>query len=91
MTDEEYRDLIERAHNIRELQLTPGWETWNNHLHRRLEAKRREMLAGKDTLEAYRYTAGWIEGCAYALDALGELERQVKREQAQRQEAKAET
>lgn len=91
MTDDQYRDLIESAHQLSELQMHPGWAVWNNHLHRRIEAKKREMLAGKDTLEAYRYTAGWIEGCQYALDATGELERQVKRENERRQETKTAT
>lgn len=90
MTDDEFRDLIEKAHQLQELQHHEGWAIWNNHVHRRIDAKKREMLAGKDTLEAYRYTAGMIEGMQYALDALGELERQKQREAARREEAKAE-
>lgn len=90
MTDDDYRDLIERAHQVRELQHQPGWGVWGQHVARRVDAKKREMLAGKDSLEAYRYTAGWIEGAQYALDAIGELERQQKREAERRAEAKAE-
>ena len=88
MNDDTYRDLIERAHDLRELTLHPGWAVWNNHLHRRIMAKQREMLAGKDTLEAYRHTAGWIEGMEYALGVLSELERQIQRERDRRKEAK---
>jgi len=86
--DLEYRDLIERAHLLKELQNHPGWSVWHDHVRRRIDAKQREMLAGRDSLEAYRYTAGWIEGMAYALDALGELDRQVKREAEKRKTLK---
>ncbi len=89
MTEDEYRDLIERAHHVQELQRHPGWEVWQQHLARRVDAKKREMLGGFDSLEAYRYCAGWIEGCEAALDATGALERQRDREAERRKEAKA--
>ncbi len=90
MTDDEYRDLIEQAHLLRELQKTDGYKVWSLHCARRVEAKKREMIGGvPKTVEAYRYTAGWIEGAEYALDALPQLDEKVTRERDRRKDKTA--
>ncbi len=91
VNDDEFRDLVEAAHLIGEMQQHPGWIVWRNHLTRRIDAKKREMLAGKESLEAYRYLAGWIEAMEYAVDSTGELAKWRDREAKRRKEAKAAT
>lgn len=89
MTDDEYRELVEAVHLVEEMMRHPGFMVWSNFLNRRVNAKKREMLAGFDSLDAYRYCAGWIEAMEYALDSTGELKKRRDREAAKRNEAKA--
>lgn len=80
MTDDELRELVEMQHLVTELEKTAGWQTWKQLCDRRIEAKKREMIAGvPETVEAYRYTAGWIEGAEFVLDASAALDRKIKR------------
>jgi hypothetical protein len=85
VNDDDLRDLIEQAHLLREMQADPGWATWQRHCAKRIEAKKREMIQGvPKTIEAYRHTAGWIDGAEYALNALAQLELQIEGERDRR-------
>jgi hypothetical protein len=87
VTDDDLRDLVEQAHLLREFTKDPGYSAWENACKRRIEAKRREMIAGTPrTIEEYRYTAGWIEGAEYALGVLGDLETRIDRERESRKQ-----
>lgn len=87
MTDDDLRELVEQAHLLREFRKDPGYSVWENSCRHRVEAKRREMIAGKPrTIEEYRYTAGWIEGAEFALGALEHLEDRISREREARKQ-----
>jgi hypothetical protein len=80
LTDDELRDLVEDAHLLREFTKDPGYSVWVNSCQRRIEAKKREMIAGiPETVEAYRHTAGWIEGAEYVLGAMHDLDARIAR------------
>lgn len=76
---EEAHELIELRHQLQELMSTPGWQVWRDQCQARINAKEREILAGLETLEDYRYNAGWIEGARFVLDAHEILDIKIER------------
>lgn len=80
MDEAELRDLQERAHQIRELTKTSGWELLRDYVATVLNAKNRGLLNGNaKTLEDYRADAGFISGAQFVLGAADELEARIDR------------
>lgn len=75
MTEEELRDLIERAHQAREQ--APG-PMYRDAVEFFIAKKQREVLGGSITdLERYKQATGWIQGALFALNVVDELDQQV--------------
>ena len=88
MTEDELRELIERAHQIRELTKTPEWELLRDYIATVVSKKNRALLNGNaKTIEEYRGEAGWIQGAMFVLEAADQLDLQVERAREQIQAA----
>jgi len=82
VTEDELRDLQERALQIRELVRQPGWAILTDYVVAQIDAKNRRILAGRLHPDDYRVEAGWVQGATFVLGASDQLDRQV--EQARR-------
>lgn len=90
MTDEQFHDLIERAHQVSELVDQPGWRVLAEEITRRADAEQRRLLDGQaESVEEYRAWAGWIQGAKAALLVPERLAERVERERKRRDELKA--
>ena len=92
--DDELRDLVERAYQIRELQQSEGWLLLKDYVATQVNAKNRHLLNGHArSLEDYRAEAGWIQGAMFVLEAADRLDQQLAemraRVDAQKEAAKA--
>ena len=67
MTEEECRDLIERAHQIETLTRYPEWEVFRDYLLARRQVDNRDILSGLDDHDRYLKLAGRVAGIDMAL------------------------
>lgn len=78
MTDNELRELQERAHQIRQLHQQPGWAMLADYAQAVKEAKLRELVHGQGrTLEQHREAAGFVQGVQFVLAAADELDKRI--------------
>lgn len=78
MTENEFRELIERQHLLHELSLHEGWGIYVDYVIDRMAKKQRALVGGRlDSMEDYKFEAGWMEGAQYALDAEKNVEAMV--------------
>jgi hypothetical protein len=90
VTDDELRDLIERAYEITEMQQETGWVYLRDYVTAQIQAKNRHLLNGHaKTIEEYRAEAGWIQGAMFVLEAAQQLNEQVERARILVEEQKA--
>ena len=90
MTDDEFRDLVERHRIIEDLTTTPGWAYLADYMTAQIAAKNRALLNGNaKTIEDYRGMAGWIQGAQAVLTASETLGDQINREEQRRREQAA--
>jgi hypothetical protein len=88
--DDELRDLVERAYQIRELQQSDGWALLRDYVATQVNAKNRHLLNGHArTIEDYRAEAGWIQGAMFVLEAADRLDEQLAAMRARVDEEKA--
>ena len=80
LTEDEYRALVEQAHQVYELTQHPGWEVFLDYLRfsdGALAARQVQLLKGAArTWEDYQHRTGFIAGVQYAIDAPERLEQQ---------------
>lgn len=79
MTDEELRDLIERVHQIQELQKHQGWELLLDYSRALLAHKQGRILSGKLTPDEYHEAVGWLNGANAILNAAEVLAERLER------------
>src|SRR5262245_39561628 len=90
MNDNELRDLVERAFQIRELQGTQGWALLKDYVASAVNAKNRWLLNGNaKTIEEYRAEAGWVQGAMFVLEASERLDTQIGEARERMAEEKA--
>lgn len=88
MNDADYRALIERAHQVRELTKEPGWQVLVNDVTAQAGEWNKRLLGGHaTTVEEYRAWAGRVQGLKAFLDIPDELEAKVEAERQRRREA----
>ena len=81
MTEDEFRDLVERNAQIQEITERPGWPLLADYLRAQMEAKQRWVLLGDaKTMDEYKKVTGWLQGVTDALTAPNALAEQVERE-----------
>lgn len=91
MNPNELRELQERAHQIRQLQQTSGWELLADYVKAQADAKLRRLIAGRaKTVEEYRGDAGWIQGATFVLNAADELDKMIAGAAERRADGEAE-
>lgn len=79
------RELIEQAHQIRQMQETGGWLFLADRARERATANTKQIISGSGILsfEDYHRKAGWVEGVLWILDALlPQLEQQARQANA---------
>ncbi len=89
MDDSALRDLIERAAQLHELTLHPGWALFVDLVTAQTVSRQNLILAGAcKTLEDYSAQTGWIKGAIAAIDGpkmvrakLDSLRQQIEEEQ----------
>ena len=70
--DAELRQLMEGAHQIEQMQRSPGWQPFRDYLLTRTAAVQRRLVLGNfSSMEEYKDKAGWLRGIT---DAVGENE-----------------
>ncbi len=87
--DSELRDLIERAAQLHELTLHPGWALFVDLVTAQTVSRQNLILAGAcKTLEDYAAQTGWIKGAMAAIEGprmvqskLDNLRQQIEEEQ----------
>jgi hypothetical protein len=90
VTEDELRDLVERAFEIEQMQESAGWLYLRDYVSAQIQAKNRFLLNGHaKTLEEYRSEAGWIQGAMFVLEAQERLQETVRVARAQLDEQKA--
>lgn len=68
MNEEQYRELQERVHVLRELANTSGWLYLTDLANDRLLSHRGRLRRGLlETLEEYKYIAGFVQGAEFIL------------------------
>ena len=89
LTEQEFRDLLDRAQQIRELSQHPGWPVYADFVRDKAIRQQNALLAGTaQTFEEYKERAGWIQGAQFALDAPKHVETAVELAREQLEELK---
>ena len=89
MTDDEFRALVEQAHQVSELRQHPGWAVYSDYLNWVVMAPLKQKVLndnGVTNIEEYRRLAGFLSGVHRALGVADELGKQVKNERDRRRE-----
>jgi hypothetical protein len=80
VNEDQIRDLLERADQIRSLTQHPAWALLTDFVHSQLEAKQRALLGGMhDDLLRYKFDSGWVQGAMAVLHAPDRLDEQIQR------------
>lgn len=93
MEDDDYRALIEQAHQVRELTKHPGWDVFVDYLRfggGGAARKQHDLVNGaaKDYVD-YSRIVGWLDGVDYAINAPERLDAQTELERKRRAEVAA--
>lgn len=92
MTENELREIQERAHLIRDLTRDHRWAILHDYVSDMVNKKNRSLLNGNaKSIEDYRAEAGWISGALFVLQAADHLDRQLENASLLVEEAKAMT
>ena len=85
MNDDDFRALVEQAHQLRELTTHPGWEVLVSFSHERMKGTKHAVLNGLiDNHEKYKRDTGWLRGIHDTLDAAETVEKIVDTERTRR-------
>lgn len=85
LSEDDFRDLIERAHQIRELTRHPGWEYFTDWLAYRVRSAQGKLLGGDiSDINDYKLQAGIMRGVQLALHAADDTQLLVDNERARR-------
>ncbi len=77
--DSDLRDLIERAAQLHELTLHPGWALFVDLVTAQTVSRQNLILAGAcKTLEDYAAQTGWIKGAMAAIDGPAMVNRKLE-------------
>lgn len=70
MKAEEARRIVEQAHHLSRLLEFPEWHVLDGYVREAMAVKQRGMVNnGCNSMEEYRFMAGWLAGAQYVLDA----------------------
>lgn len=87
MTDDEFRELVERAHQIREVTRHEGWTYLTDRAAINIGARQQQLLQARfESMEEYKRTAGWVEGALWVLQLADTVQGEVERERGERRE-----
>jgi hypothetical protein len=87
MSEEDLRDLIEQAHQIRELTKHPGWAVYTDWLIHRMRGEQEALLRGNiSDIQDYKLKAGTVRGVSMALSAADDTQMLVDNERARRRD-----
>lgn len=87
MSEEDLRQLVEQAHQIRELTKHPGWVVYEDWLKHRILGEQRSLLAGNVTdIQEYKLRAGLIRGVTMALTAADDTQTLVDNERGRQRD-----
>lgn len=85
MQDDDFRELIERADQVRQVMQHPGWVIYEDWLRHKAQPHQKRVLDGNfSDMADYRESVGFGKGIVAALSALVELEMLVENERARR-------
>ncbi len=87
MTDDEFRALVEQAHQVRELTQHPGWAVLDDYMnHVVMNPLKRRVLNGNgiDDHVTYRALVEFLQGAHRVLGVPDELATQVETERSRR-------
>ena len=87
ISDEDFRDLLERSALVREMADHPGWPLLADRARVNLFSRQRALIQGqtKDWEDYIRQTA-WMEGVSFVLDLPLVIQRELEREVQERKE-----
>lgn len=87
MNDEDFRALIEQAHQLGELTNHPGWAVLVDYMEVRMRGDKLKILNGNcRDLDDYRKTAGFLVGAHAVMDAPKIVNEAVAREKQRRED-----
>ena len=77
---EQDRELVEQAHQLRELTATSHWGTLTRFVQEAADRRVSHMIGARDrTLDEYARDAGWVEGVRFVLNAADHAQQQAER------------
>jgi hypothetical protein len=81
VNDDDRRDLIERVHQMQEMEKTQGWTLLKDYVNRHFEIRYRELVNGNVTShEEYKAKCAWLQGAQFVLSATKDLALSLERE-----------
>ena len=89
MTEDEKRELIERAHQLNELTRHPGWEILGSMYFGKdgfLTHAKRRVISGSPSWDEYQKDVGFIRGIHHIFDAPEREELKVRNAQVGEEE-----
>ena len=90
MTDDEYRDMQEVAHQLRELTKHSGWGALVEYAHTAMRTTKDGLLNGNvANIDEYRKRAGWLTGIHFVIEAPATMAKIVEGERVRREERAA--
>lgn len=78
MTEDDFRDLLERNQLVQELTEHAGWPLFIDRAVHTIAEKQKRVLSGRITEEEYRADTGWLEGAQYVLTVPERLNGEVE-------------
>ena len=89
MTEDEKRELIERAHQLNELTRHPGWEILSDLVYfgpGGSSTHQRKIVTGSANWDEYQRDVGFIRGIHHVIEAPDRLETMVRNAQVGEEE-----
>jgi hypothetical protein len=79
LTEDDFRELLERNQQIQELTSHPGWKFLSDRAVHTIAARQRSVLGGTVlSLEDYKRSIGWLEGAGFVLKIPEIVEEEVR-------------
>ncbi len=86
--DLELRQMVEWAHSVHEMMQHPGWAAYQDFLYSEIAAMQGRIQSGSlDTLEAYKFWTGKIQGITQAINTYERMTALVEAQVEARGEA----
>jgi hypothetical protein len=90
LTEDEYRVLVEQAHQVYEMTKHPGWSLLVDYLHMKMKGDKLKVLNNDcQDLDEYRKIAGKLVGIHFVIDAVDAMQKLAENERTRRAEREA--